>query len=96
MTLLQDDFEKRGFLELLHFATNRLKKNSEGHSTITPDNIVDLLKEEFTHIFTMKGEEVTNLREIPEEAKVLVCSKNKHFRGVINSSKLVDFHKYKT
>jgi len=79
----------------LHFATIRLKKNSEGHSTVTPDNIVDLLKDEFTHLFTIKGDEITNITEIPYEAKILVCCKNKYFKGVINSSKLVSFEEYK-
>ena len=39
----------------------------------------------------VNGIEVTNLRDIPEETTLLVCGKNKNFKGVVDSNKMVSY-----
>ncbi|CDW74465.1 UNKNOWN [Stylonychia lemnae] len=91
LTLKQSDFERRGFLEMLHFASTRLKSNKYQQE----DSEITMHKDQFTHLFTINGEELNNLIEIPEDVKVCVCSTTKHFKGIINSRKLVSFKNYK-
>lgn len=76
---------------MLHFATKKLKKDKHHFE----DNEINIHQNEFTHLFTMNGEEITNLQDIEHDMKILVCSMNKHFKGIINSQKLVSFRDYK-
>eukprot|EP00347_Sterkiella_histriomuscorum_P001155 403373116 len=91
LSLKQTDFEKRGFLEMLHYATLKLKKDKYHYE----DNEINIHRNEYTHLFTLNGEEISNLHEIPEDVRVCVCSMGKNFKGVINSQKLVSFQDYK-
>lgn len=71
-TLKQEDFQKRAFLEMLHHATLKLKRS--GIARQMPDNEIDLHKDEFTHLYTIKGEEIVSLSDINPDIQVLVCS----------------------
>ena len=77
---------------MLHDATIKLKKNKNHHE----DNEINVHKNEFTHLFTLGGEEIKSIKNITEDIKVLVCSTDKNFKGIINSNKMVSFHDYKT
>ena len=72
---------------MLHFATLRLKKDKYHFE----DKEINIHKNEFTHLFTLNGESVTNLYDIPPDTKILVCSMSKHFQGVIDSQKLISY-----
>lgn len=94
LTLTQDDFEKRGFLELLHDASLKLKhrlNNAFGDFNVPEDSEIAKHKNEFTHLFFMDGAEITSLREIPREEKYLVCCMDRQFMGILDTEKLVSF-----
>ncbi len=78
---------------MLHHATIKLKRT--GLTRQMPDNEIDLHKDEFTHLYTIKGEEITSLTDITPDVKVLVCSQCKHFKGIINSHRLLSFQQHK-
>jgi hypothetical protein len=80
----QEDFEKRGFLEMLHDASRGLYNESTKGS-----------KKHFTHLFTLNGDMIKSLKHISKDTKILVCSEGKIFKGVINIQKLVNFGTYK-
>jgi hypothetical protein len=73
LSLKQEDFDKRGFLEMLHFATMKLKRNMFHHE----ESEINIHKDEFTHLFTISGDEIRNLSEISRDTKILVCSTSK-------------------
>jgi hypothetical protein len=62
LKLDQEEFEKRGFLEMLHYASKNLhqKKNlNNGQNSNAADvNVIDQHKNEFTHLFLENGKEI--------------------------------------
>ena len=91
MNLDQQEFQRRGFLEFLHTATLKLKRNKYHFE----ENEINAHKNEFSHLYTMNGKEITNLSSITEDTKILVCCQDKNFKGVINSSHIVSFAEQK-
>lgn len=69
---------------MLHHASQKLHSHSD-------QNDIDRHSNEFTHLFLPSGQEIDNLREIPPDIAYLVCAKDRNFRGVIDTAKMVPF-----
>ena len=74
---------------MLHYASSMLRKrmkNTKGvMDVLAQDNEVRKHMNEFSHLFLLNGVEITSLRNIPNDAKFLVCCMSKTFKGVVDS-----------
>jgi hypothetical protein len=95
LSLSQEDFERRAFLEMLHFASKVLKARSVHQVGGPPvdENEINKHRNEFTHLFQLDGTEITSLRDIlAGDSKILVCALSQNFKGMFDTSKMSDFH----
>lgn len=92
LSLNQEEFENRGFLEMLHYASTKLRSRSDPQVASANDNEINQHKNEFTHLYMMNGMEVKNFEDIPWDTSLLVCCLTHNFKGVFDSGKLVTYH----
>jgi hypothetical protein len=85
MKLKQTDFERRGFLEMLEFASDQLQKH-----------IYFRYRKHYRYMFTANGRPIKSLREITPDMHLLVVSDKAQFQGLFNSQKIVTNDAYQS
>ena len=88
----QDEFHVRAFLEMLHYASSKLRSNKDPAIASANENEINHHKNEYSHAFLMNGMEISSFNEIPQDCKTLICGFSKNFKGVFDSGKLVTYH----
>jgi hypothetical protein len=65
LSLNQDEFQTRAFLEMLHYASSKLRSRKDPAVASANDNEINQHKNEYCHVFLMNGMEVTTFTDIP-------------------------------
>jgi hypothetical protein len=92
LSLNQDEFQTRAFLEMLHYASSKLRSRKDPAVAAANDNEINQHKNEFCHVFLTNGMEITTFTDIPKDCKTLICGLTNNFKGVFDSDKLVTYH----
>jgi len=92
LSLNQEEFQTRGFLEMLHYASSKLRSRKDPAVARDRDNEINPHKNEYSHLFLLNGMEITAFDDIPADQNTLICSLTANFKGIFDSGKLVTYH----